>query len=83
MYKIVIEKSARRFLERLVQKDRTKIITLINKLKENPRPRGCKKLSGREEYRVRYRNYRILYFIEDKFMTVFITDIGHRRDIYR
>ena len=80
MYKIIVEKSARRFLERLI---RTKIIALIDKLKENPLPHGCKKLSGREEYKIRYRDYRILYFIEDKFMTVFVTEIGHRRNIYR
>ncbi len=83
MHKIIIEKSARRFLERLAQKDRAKIIALIDKLKENPRPRGCKKLSGREVYRIRYRDHRILYFIEDRLMTVFVTEIGHRRDIYR
>ncbi len=83
MYKIIIEKSARRFLERLMQKDRMKIIALIDKLKENPRPHGCKKLLGREEYRIRYRNYRILYFTEDRLMTVFVTEVGHHRDIYR
>ena len=35
-----------------------------------------------EKYRIRQGNYRILYTIEDKIVTVTIVKIGHRREVY-
>ncbi len=54
----------------------------IIKLKENPRPNGFKKLKGRDGYRIRVGNYRIIYNIFDKEIIVDIITIGHRKDIY-
>jgi mRNA interferase RelE/StbE len=49
-----------------------------------PRPPGCKKLSGSQnEWRVRVGDYRILYEIDDRIRRVRIYAIGHRREIYR
>ncbi len=55
----------------------------IRALQENPRPAGCKKLAGREGWRIRFGNYRIIYKIDDASRTVTVTGVGHRRDIYR
>ena len=52
-------------------------------LAEQPRPAGCKKLSGREGWRLRCGDYRIVYEIADKVRIVTVLDVGHRRDIYR
>ena len=38
----------------------------ILELSNNPRPPGCKKLRGREGWRVRAGDYRIVYEIDDK-----------------
>ena len=54
----------------------------IESLGTNPRPSWSKKLSGREEYRGRQGNYRILYVIEETIKIVQVTGVGHRRNIY-
>jgi mRNA interferase RelE/StbE len=55
------------------------------KLAENPRPSGVKKLKGNEGdlYRIRIGDYRIVYSIDDGIKIVDIRKIGHRKYIYR
>jgi mRNA interferase RelE/StbE len=54
----------------------------IASLAENPRPSGCKKLVGREGWRIRIGNYRVIFEIDDVKREVTVMHIGHRRDIY-
>jgi len=61
----------------------TRISRGILVLEDNPRPRGTKKLSGREEYRLRVGDYRVLYTIDDKGCVVTVFAVGHRREVYR
>jgi len=72
----------RKDLVKLPGADRTKIMQRIKQLGDNPRPIWSKKLSGREEYRARQGNYRILYVIEEQVKIVQVTKVGHRRNIY-
>ena len=51
-------------------------------LTENPRPQGYKKLKGRDGYRIRTGNYRIIYDIFDNELIINIITLGHRKDIY-
>lgn len=53
-----------------------------SKLEQNPI--AGKKLTGKleEQYSLRIWPYRIIYFINNK-KDVIITDIGHRKDVYR
>ena len=44
MYQIIIHKQALKELVQLSKKDNQKITLAIDKLAENPRPVGCKKL---------------------------------------
>jgi len=39
-------------------------------------------LTGRDGYRIRVGDYRVIYNIEDKILRVLVIDIGHRREIY-
>lgn len=48
----------------------------------NPRPQGHKKLKGREGYRIRVGDYRIIYNIFDAQLLIEVIDLGHRKDIY-
>lgn len=83
-YELRITGSAAKELEAVGQKrDRTRIVDRIRHLAEEPRPRGCEKLSGSDHYRVRQGNYRILYSIDDDASIVTVVKIGHRRDVYR
>ena len=54
----------------------------ILSLGDNPRHRGIKKLSGREEYRLRVGDYRVLYIVDDVNRIVTIVAVGHRREVY-
>ena len=82
-YRITIKKTAAKELEALPKKDLLKIVKRIQTLALNPRPDGSQKLSGKEQYRVRQGDYRIVYSIEDKESLVDIFKIGHRREVYR
>lgn len=72
----------RKDLAKIPKADAQKIMGRIKSLEDNPRPAWSKKLSGREEYRARQGNYRILYVIEDVVKIVQVTKVGHRRNIY-
>ena len=82
-YRITIKNSAAKELEAIPKKDLQRIIKRIQSLTENPRPKGSKKFSGQEQYRIRQGDYRIVYSIEDKNSLIDIFKIGHRREIYR
>jgi mRNA-degrading endonuclease RelE of RelBE toxin-antitoxin system len=46
-------------------------------------PTGYKMLKGREAYRIRVADYRIIYEIFDDVLLVDVIDLGHRKDIYK
>ena len=74
---------AQKDLDKLEEKLFNDIKDKIGSLKNNPRPPGCEKLTDEEGYRVRVRNYRILYRINDKSKIVFVYRVRHRREVYR
>ena len=82
MYQLKIEKAVINTLEKINEPFYSKIKTAILKLSNNPRPNGYKKLRGRNGYRIRVGNYRIIYEIFDDFLIIEVIDLGHRKDIY-
>ncbi len=83
LYNVTILPSViKKDLPKIPRTDVYRIMAKIKLLGDNPRPTWSKKLSGREEYRARQGNYRILYVIEDTVKVVGITKVGHRKDIY-
>jgi len=83
-YDVFIKPSALKELEAVdSKKDRQRIVRAILSLAEEPRASGCRKLSGRDKYRVRSGPYRIIYAIEDAALVVTIVKIGHRSSVYR
>ena len=82
-YKLRIKPSAAKELESIPKKDRSKIVSKIRSLADDPRPPGSQKLSGDEKYRIRQGVYRILYLIEDDELIIIVVRIAHRRDVYR
>jgi mRNA interferase RelE/StbE len=83
-YKVLIKPSAKKELTAVpVKKDRQILVQRIEQLADEPRPYGCKKLTGLERYRLRQGNYRIVYEIRDTMLVVVIVKLGHRRDVYR
>ena len=82
-YEILIKPSAVRELEDLPLKDRPRIATKIQALSEDPRPRGCEKLTGQDRFRLRQGDYRILVEVDDPAATLTVVKIGHRGQVYR
>lgn len=82
-YALAIFPSAQRDLEALPSDISRRLREAMIELAQEPRPSGCRKLTGREGWRLRVGDYRVLYDIDDNAQTVTIVHIGHRRDIYR
>ncbi len=83
-YRVQIKASAARELRAIPGKrDRQRIVRRIQALENDPRPPGSQKLSGRERYRIRQAQYRIVYGIEKDERVVYVVKIGHRKDVYR
>ena len=81
-YIAVLSKKAQKQLDKISDNIADPIIYAILGLEENPRPVGFKKLKGRDGYRIRVGNYRIIYEIFDQQLLVDIITLGHRKDIY-
>jgi mRNA interferase RelE/StbE len=77
-YTILLKHSAEKELEHLSLKTHDKIVQKLIALKEEPLPKGVKKLQGRSGYRLRVGDYRILYEISetDKQIEIFSVAIG-------
>ena len=81
-YSIELSKKAAKKLDKLPNHVAAPIISAIGELASNPRPPHCKKLKGRDGYRIRQGKYRIIYEIVDNELIVHVLTLGHRKDIY-
>jgi len=82
MYSITLRKRAIKALEKINEPYYSAIKDAVYSLAENPRPKGYKKLKGRDAYRIRVADYRIIYDIFDDTLRVDVIGLGHRKDIY-
>jgi mRNA interferase RelE/StbE len=84
MYRVFLERAAERDLKSLSSKLRARLIAAIQDLKHEPRPAGCRKLTGSEaDWRIRISDYRVVYEIDDAARIVRVNRIRHRREVYR
>ena len=81
-HELLIERRAQKQLARITQPDRDRIVAAVWELAEEPRPVGVRKLAGREAWRIRVGDYRIIYEIHNLALMVLVISIGHRRDVY-
>jgi mRNA interferase RelE/StbE len=70
-YDLFIKPSALKELEAVgSKKARQRIVRAIRSLAKEPRPSGCRKLSGKDKYRLRSGQYRIIYTVRDAVLVV-------------
>lgn len=81
-YDITILPRAKKELTKIPPADFDRIVTDIKKLSDEPRPQNCIKLKGREGWRIRCGNYRVIYEIDDTLKSILILHVGHRKDVY-
>ncbi|PZF56915.1 plasmid stabilization protein [Curtobacterium sp. MCBD17_013] len=82
-YRVELRPAAARALKRIDHQDRSRVRGAIALLGQDPRPPGAKALQGRDGFRVRVGDYRIIYTIDDGVLLVVVVTLGHRRDVYR
>jgi mRNA interferase RelE/StbE len=81
-YEVLILRRAQKQLSNIPKPTYVRIRDSIAVLASNPRPVGSRKLSGREGWRLRSGNYRVIYEIDDRQRRVVVLDIGDRKDVY-
>ena len=84
MYEVDFVTSAAKEFRSLEDKIKHRIAAAIDALRENPRPRGVRKLRGHERlYRIRVDSYRVVYEIDEQARLIRVTRIRHRREVYK
>ena len=80
MYRIVLKKRAKKFLDGLTDKERRRIISAIRLL---PDGEDIKKLKGYSDlFRLRIGDYRVIYTVKNGQCVILVMDIGNRGQIY-
>ena len=86
MYKIILLAQAERFYKSLFTSDRSKferVARAFEELAKDPFQGKSLKHKLKGKYSMRVGVYRIIYQVEKKIVSVYILDIGHRKDVYR
>jgi mRNA interferase RelE/StbE len=64
-YSLSVLRRAQKELAQVPREDQERLIEAIRGLANDPRPAGCRKLTGRGGWRIRVGNFRVLYEIDD------------------
>jgi mRNA interferase RelE/StbE len=81
-YHVVLTPAADRQLAKLPRQAREMVAAALVTLGTNPRPVGCVKLAGNDDlWRIRVRQYRVIYQILDAEPIVTIVKVGDRSPI--
>jgi mRNA interferase RelE/StbE len=83
MYQVILDNRVRRDLSHLPSDVLARLVRGLQMLAQNPRPRGARRLTGTDGWRVRIGSYRILYLVDDKRRVVVVYRLAHRKDVYR
>ena len=81
-YTIIIEKPAEKFIMRLAQPEKERVLRAIHGL---PHKGDIRRLQGKKSrgmYRLRVGPYRILYTVDNGQLVVCVVDAGNRGQIY-
>jgi len=81
-YRVLVLPAAAKGLRRIDPQDRPRVRGAIALLAHDPRPPASRRLKGRDGYRVRVGDYRILYEIQDNVLLVVVVTVGRRRQVY-
>ncbi|MDQ6755191.1 MAG: type II toxin-antitoxin system RelE/ParE family toxin [Actinomycetota bacterium] len=83
-YTVDFTTGAAKEIRKLDTSARKRILASIAALRTDPRPKGCKKLTGEQgAWRIRIGDYRMLYEFQDNVLTVTAVRVAHRRDVYK
>jgi mRNA interferase RelE/StbE len=82
-FQVILPKPVQKELDRLPDDIANRILARLTGLETNPRPPDVKKLKGRDAWRIRVGDYRVIYEIHDRILQIIVVTVGHRREVYR
>jgi len=82
MYELKFDEKALTSIEKFPKEIKERIVSKLLKSKENPY-HYFEKLSGRQEYKLRVGEYRIIADINDKEIAILVLFADHRRRVYK
>ena len=80
MYKIIIKKPAKKFIDKLPINDKKRLVAAIEGLPDNGDIKRLQDYDG--YYRLRVGSYRIIFYVDNGELIVYVVDIGNRGQIY-
>ena len=86
MYKIVLTRTAEKEYRYLYTHNNaifTRIRKALRSIAEDPHQGKPLKLKLKDKWSYRVGVYRIIYSMDGRILTVYVLDIGHRREVYR
>lgn len=83
IYKVELKKSAQKELNKLPKQTQIRLMRAILGLAPNPRRGNVRPMVGKTAWRLLVGEYRVIYDIKDKKLTVLVLKIGARKDVYR
>jgi mRNA interferase RelE/StbE len=82
-YRVALKSSAEKEFFRLQDEISARILPRIKALAIDPRPHGSIKLKGgKDAWRIRVGDYRVIYIVDDEMRKVEVTRVAHRREVY-
>jgi mRNA interferase RelE/StbE len=81
--RVEVTRSAIKALRRVNPADAARLRGAIAMLAEDPRPPASRPLRGRDGWRLRVGEYRVLYTIRDDVLLVVVVTLAHRSSAYR
>jgi len=79
-YKILVEKTALKFIQKQPPKEKQRIMKAIYNLPDG----DTLKMSGRYGlFRLRVGSYRVIYSIEEDRLVIRVIEVGNRGDVYK
>lgn len=81
MYRLIIKKKAKKFIDRLPLNEKKRVVAAIERL---PNGEDIKKLKGHDDLlRLRVGEYRIIYTVNHGELIIIVIDADNRGQIYR
>lgn len=82
MYRIIFSEKVERFLDKLNDSERERIIRALERIRVRPEV-FLEKLVGEDGYKFRVGDYRIFLDINKNDLLISVIEIGYRKNIYK
>ena len=82
-YRVEVTRSAVKAIRRVNPADTARLRGAIAMLAEDPRPPASRPLRGRDGWRLRVGEYRVLYTIRDDVLLIDVVAVAHMSSAYR